>query len=119
MIAVDIKPAVLVGLLVLAGVALLAVAVDRRRFRDPLLARTGAAPAEVRQALEGAPFGLLLLDPRRRCLYANAEARRLLGLAVPTGDLPPALWREPLEHDLSRARPQYRALNLPGDRSLS
>jgi len=58
-------------------------------------------PLEARAIFERAPFGLLLLDDPGTCRYANPYAQRLLGLATPSGTLPPANWTEALRQDCS------------------
>lgn len=123
MFAVDLQWALYLFLLVLAGAVLFAVALDRRRFRDPLLARSGAGEAEMGRLLDAAPFGLMLLDCERRCRYANQTAGELLSWPLRWGRLPDAPWRADLVADLATAQdsgqPHYRALHLPDGRSLS
>lgn len=125
MIVLDLKLLVLLGVLALAGTALLAVTLDRRRFKGSLLAHTSDEIDEIRRALEIAPFGLMLLDVRLECVYANAYARRLLKIQPELRKLPETTWRAELYRDLSAARltdipqPHYRILNLPSEQSLS
>ena len=74
--------------------------------------------AEAAQ-LEGAPFGLVLLDGEQACRYANAYARSLLGLPQ-SGRLPPAAWTQALADDLAalhrqHAAGRYRSISLPGE----
>ncbi len=125
MIALDLKLLILLSLLALAASGLAAIWLDRRRFRDPLMLRAGAHPAELRAALETAPFGLLLLDQKPESVYANAQARRLLELPSAAGPLPPAPWQADLLRDLGTARqstpprPHYRVLSLAAEQTLS
>lgn len=125
MIVLDLKLVLLLTLLALAILMLLAVAVDRRRFRETLLMCKGADASEIRQALEAAPFGLVFLNLEFEYIYANAYARRLLGLALASGQLPETIWRAELYKDLATPRqpdaPQtcYRVLSLPSDQTLS
>jgi two-component system, OmpR family, phosphate regulon sensor histidine kinase PhoR len=123
MIAVDFQFALYLFLLLVAGAVLFAVALDRRRFRDPLLLRSGAGDAELGRLLDAAPFGLMLLDHDRRCRYANQTAGELLSWPLRWGRLPDAPWRAELVEDLATAQhsgqPHYRALHLPDGRSLT
>jgi signal transduction histidine kinase len=125
MIALDLKLLIFLALLALAASGLTAILLDRRRFRDPLMLRAGTRPAELRAALEAAPFGLLLLDRSSESVYANTQARRLLGLTSTYGPLPPAPWRAELLRDLSTTRaptglrPHYRILSLASEETLS
>ncbi|MBI3242847.1 MAG: hypothetical protein HYZ49_11190 [Chloroflexi bacterium] len=125
MIVLDLKLVLLLSLLVLAGLMLLAIAADRRHFRETLLIRKGADASEIRQALEAAPFGLAFLNLEFECIYANAYARRFLGLALASGQLPETIWRAELYKDLATARQSdtsqthYRILTLPSDQTLS
>lgn len=123
MVAIDLQWALYLLLLALAAAALFAVALDRRRFRHPLLARSGASEAEMGRLLDAAPFGLLLLDYDDGCRYANRAAGQLLRWPQRWGRLPAAPWRDELQGDLSTARqtrqPHYRLLHLPDGRSLS
>lgn len=122
MIAIDLQWAFYLFLLVLAAAALLAVTLDRRRFRHPLLARSGAGDAQMGQLLDAAPFGLMLVDHDHRCRYANRAAGDLLSWPARWGPLPEAPWKEALTEDLILAegeeQPRYRALHLPDGRSL-
>jgi nitrogen-specific signal transduction histidine kinase len=125
MIALDLKLLIFLAGLLLAASVLAAILLDRRRFRDPLMLRAGARPAELRVALEAAPFGLCLLDRSSECVYANAQARGLLGLHADGGPLPSAAWRADLLRDVDTARkgnspqPHYRVLNLASEQALS
>lgn len=123
MIAIDLQWALYLLLLGLAAAALVAVTLDRRRFRHPLLVRSGAGDAEMGRLLDAAPFGLMLLDLNDQCRYANESAGRLLSWPQRWGALPDAAWREDLlaDHSLAREeeRPHYRVLHLPDGRSLS
>lgn len=123
MIALDLQWALYLLILALAAVALLAVALDRRRFRHPLLVRSGAGDAELGRLLDAAPFGLMLLDLENRCRYANQTAGSLLAWPQRWGQLPAVHWRDDLLADLSLTRqngqPQYRILHMPDGRSLS
>jgi len=123
MLAIDLQRALYLFLLVVAGVVLLAIALDRRRFRDPLLVRSGADGAEMCRLLDAAPFGLMLLDDDRRCRYANQMAGELLSWPLHWGRLPEAPWRAGMVEDLATNRntgpPHYRILHLPDGRSLS
>jgi signal transduction histidine kinase len=78
MILLDLKLALFVALLLLAGCAAAVWAGARRALRRPRSLNT--ALADVREEL---PLGLALLGPDGVVLHANAEARRLLpGLDV-------------------------------------
>jgi two-component system, OmpR family, phosphate regulon sensor histidine kinase PhoR len=125
MMALDLKLLLFLALLALLATALAAILLDRRRFRDPLMLRAGIHPADLRTALEAAPFGLLLLDQRPETVYANAQARRLLEIASAFDPLPSTLWRAELIRDVSTAQqttpPQthYRVLSLTAEQTLS
>jgi two-component system, OmpR family, phosphate regulon sensor histidine kinase PhoR len=125
MIALDLKLLIFLALLALAATGLAAIVLDRRRFRDPLALRTGASPAELRAALEAAPFGLVLLNRHAENIFANTQARRLLRIDSAYSPLPSAPWLAELLRDLSAARtatppqPYYRVLNLATEQTLS
>lgn len=123
MIVIDLQWALYLFLLLVAATVLLAVALDRRRFRHPLLVRSGAGDAQMGQLLDAAPFGLMLLDHDQRCRYANQAAGDLLSWPARWGPLPDASWRKELAEDLAVAEQdghaRYRALHLPDGRSLT
>jgi two-component system phosphate regulon sensor histidine kinase PhoR len=85
----------------------------RRRRRLPL----GSAKA-LEAGLDQAPFGVLLLEGRQTCRFANAQACRLLGLTARPERLPAAPWSALLEADRDAARHdeaalgRYRTLHL-------
>jgi two-component system, OmpR family, phosphate regulon sensor histidine kinase PhoR len=120
-VAFDLKLLLFVLLALLAGGVYLAVYLDRRRWRDPLLHQSGWSPAAWRAALDAAPFGLALFDGRHDPLYANQAARRLLE----TADNDPPAFLPQLRADLAALRQSaapsshYRTLNLPTEPSLS
>lgn len=122
MLAIDLQWAVYIVLLLLAAAVLFAVALDRRRFRHPLLVRSRAGDAEMGRLLDAAPFGLMLLDENGRCSYANNAAGELLSWPLRWGRLPDVPWRAELLADVKTARaaaqPHYRTLHLPDGRSL-
>jgi two-component system phosphate regulon sensor histidine kinase PhoR len=70
-------------------------------------------------ALEHAPFGLLLLDSPDCYRYANAQARRLLGLAASAGALPQEDWLPLLRADRAAVRQAVAATGRYGNVSLS
>lgn len=125
MIALPLQTVIFVSLLVLGGVGLAAVAIDRQRFREPLLVRAGIQPELLGQQFDSAPFGLLVLDPGLQVRYANDNARRLLSLdsSLITNDESP--WSIELQQDLrnaqasDRSRPFYRVLTMPTGQSIS
>lgn len=132
MIVLDLKT-VLFGLLVLlVGLAYLALITLRRRRETPLHL-LGSNTADLQQTLDTAPFGLLLLDHTPDIIYANRYAQRLL---------PPALhaagWQAELfadvkmvlashsqtapsaGNDVATVRPtHYRLLNLSSEQAVS
>jgi two-component system phosphate regulon sensor histidine kinase PhoR len=116
MFAVSLHDLIFLMVLVLVGVALLAVSLDRWRFRDVLLKRSGAEAAPLAQALESAPFGLALLDGGNHFVYNNRYAQRLLN--TPS-------WQAALEQDIATVRTRgvyetvYRQLNLTAGQTLS
>jgi signal transduction histidine kinase len=125
MIALPLQTVIFVFLLAIASAGLAAVAIDRRRFRDPLLVRAGAQPTLLGQRFDSAPFGLLLLDPQLRGLYANANARRLLSLDSSLKRSDGGHWRVELQQDLTAIQssnhnqPLYRILTLPTGQTIS
>lgn len=122
MLAFDLQWALYILLLILAAAVLFAVALDRRRFRHPLLVRSRAGDAEMGQLLDAAPFGLMLLDEEARCRYANQAAGDLLSWPLRWGRLPELPWRSQLLGDVQTARderqPHSRTLHLPDGSSL-
>lgn len=122
MIAFDLQWMIYFLLLLGAGGALFAVALDRRRFRHPLLVRSRAGDEEMGRLLDAAPFGLMLLDDGA-CRYANVRAGELLGWRQRWGRLPQGVWRDEMLGDLQQVRrsaePYYRLLHLPDGRSVS
>ncbi|MBX3058920.1 MAG: hypothetical protein KF770_20840 [Anaerolineae bacterium] len=116
MTAVSLHTLVFILLLLCLAVALLAVALDRRRFRDPLLQNTGAQPESLAHVLDAAPFGLALLDGESRFLYHNSYARRL---RQNDG------WQQPFMADAAAARQRgdyetvYRLMSLPDGRAMT
>ncbi|GIK55780.1 MAG: hypothetical protein HND44_02980 [Chloroflexi bacterium] len=117
MTAVSLHTLVITLLLLIIAVALLAVFLDRWRFRDPLLQNTGAQPEPLARALDAAPFGLALLDAANSFVYSNSYARRLQGRS--------SGWQQALAQDVASARvrgvyePVYRLLNLPDGQTVS
>jgi two-component system phosphate regulon sensor histidine kinase PhoR len=125
MIVFDLKQVILGGLLILAGTALLAIVLDRRHTSDPLSARTRMDGTELRRALEAAPLGVVLLDGRQQCLYANAYAGRLLKVEPNSVELPATPWRDQFLQDVAAAGrdamsgTQHRIFTSPGGEVLS
>lgn len=125
MIVFDAKQVIFIGLLALTATAVLAITLDRRYFRDPLLAGAHIDVADLRRALESAPFGVALLDSHHQCLYANAYAGRLLKLEPSWGELPATPWRDQFLQDLAAAgqngesHTHYRIMTLPSEEVLS
>lgn len=123
MIAVSFKLVVLVVLGAFIAAVALAVAWDRWASRRQRLGGWGAS--QFPSAFEAAPFGLLLVrHPDHELLYANQNARRILGLAQPSGPLPPAAWRSGLVSDLATAQgspghTHYRVFSVSDDQHLS
>jgi PAS domain-containing protein len=117
----DLKLTLFILLLLAVGGGYLAVYLDRRRWRDPLLHQSGWSPEAWRAALDAAPFGLALFDGRHDPLYANQAARRL----QETADNEPPAFLPQLRADLAALRQSaapsshYRTLNLPAEQSLS
>ena len=103
-------------LLVVIAVASLAVWLDRRKRGAMSL-----NPERMLAVLERAPFGWLVLGDPYTYRYANAYARRLLGLASSAGPLPEETWAHLLEDDRAVARQDaaatgcYRHVSLPSD----
>lgn len=125
MIVFDAKQVIFIGLLALTATALLAITLDRRYFQDPLLASAHIDVVELRRALESAPFGVVLLDAKYHCLYANAYAGRLLKLELSRGQLPATPWRDQFLQDVAAAgqngksQTHYRIMALPSEEVLS
>jgi two-component system phosphate regulon sensor histidine kinase PhoR len=88
--------------LLLALLAAILMTVWWTRRRSVPVAHLGASWA----ALERAPFALLVLQDAQTYRYANAQARRWLDLAVPSGTLPQADWTSLLERDRTIAASQ-------------
>jgi two-component system phosphate regulon sensor histidine kinase PhoR len=110
MIVFDLKLALFVLLVLLAGLVwLAATAVHRRRTIFPLETKKGGP------SLDTAPVGLMLLDKKTAVAYANTPAQRLLNDEV----------RDELLRDAhalidgERPSSHYRIFNLPGDRAVS
>ncbi|PID85496.1 MAG: hypothetical protein CSB13_07960 [Chloroflexi bacterium] len=125
MIALPLQTMIFVALLAIVGAGLAAVTIDRRRFREPLLIRAGVQPTLLGRRFDSAPFGLLLLDPQLRRLYANAIARRLLSLNSSLKRSDDGHWRVELQQDLATIQssnhnqPLYRILTLPTGQTIS
>jgi len=85
MIALDLKSLLFLILLILGSVIVFSVLLDRRRFRDPLLVRSGAQPDQLVHLFESAPVGLVLLNLQLQTVYANEYARHLLQFNPSTG----------------------------------
>lgn len=90
-----------------------------RRRRGERRAALASLPPETKKVLEGAPFGLVLLDGSGAYSYANRYAQRLFDLPAPAGQLPAAGWTEMLAldcraaHDSAETAGRYRGLELP------
>lgn len=118
MIAIDVKLMILWVLFIILGSSLLAIYIDRQRFREPLLIRAGIHPGQIPHYFDSAPAGLLLLDRHLRPIYANPSSQHLLGI-VPGQTLPlDTHWHKELEQDLLIAKQNpththYRLLTLP------
>ncbi len=89
-------------LLLVAAVAVAVWLARRQRRKGDWEALPGVE--EVRPVLERAPFGVLVLEGRRTCRYANPYACRLLGLASPPCQLPETAWVHLLNEDRVAAR---------------
>ncbi|MDP2662505.1 MAG: ATP-binding protein, partial [Dehalococcoidia bacterium] len=69
--------------------------------------------------LEAAPFGVLVVEGRRTCAYANPCAAQLLGLQGSAGRLPEAAWVHLLDTDRAAVRRRdaaygrYRNARIP------
>lgn len=117
MLAIELRWLLFGLLLAMGAVALLAIWLDRRWRK-----RGGGSPADLEAVLEHAPFGWLVLDLSLTCRYANAYARRLLGLTSSTGPLPSEEWAFLLDDDraiMRRDTPRvgrYRTVSLPSGR---
>lgn len=90
--------------LVVIAVVVAAVWVDRRLSGRARSRLAGLAPGEVGQALEQAPFGLLVVEGHRTCTYTNPCAAQLLGLPRPACLLPEAAWVHLLDTDRAAVR---------------
>jgi len=108
----------LFGLLLLLLVAVAtAVWLDRRLRQKAIGKRAG-----LWAALEGAPFGVLVLEGDRTCPFVNPYARHLLGLPPPPCQLPETVWVQHLDEDRAAARltmdieGRYRSVSLPSER---
>ncbi len=110
MIVLDLK-LVLIALVLLLGVVLYvgATAVARRRQKQSPLALLGDDAAALRQQLDTAPYGLLLLNGRNEINYQNPKAQTLLTAEVKTE----------LEKDIQTGDGRTRTLNLPDDKTVS
>ncbi len=90
----------------------------RRRFLPP----TFAGAEMMRQVLESAPFGWLVLNGPRAYSYANLYARRLLELDSSSGDCPDLDWVSFLEQDQTAVRQEsvsrYRTAALPSGQAV-
>jgi two-component system, OmpR family, phosphate regulon sensor histidine kinase PhoR len=122
-----LQAALFVLLLVLIGVGITAVFLDRYQMRQKLLPPVGTDPNRLAELFDSAPLGLLLLDKQTDVLYANQLGQRLLPVLTETED---AGWREELMQDLALvaatsvspkfdSRPRQRLLTLAPDRRLS
>lgn len=122
MIVVDLKSLIFLFILALLGSALLAVWIDRRA-RQPTATQVGYGLSDIRDALEAAPFGLILLDAQSMCIYANLYARHLLSLGEPPASLPEEEWCDLLREDLAAAHRRdatnsYRVAALKPDQHV-
>ena len=125
MIALPLQTVIFVALLAIVGAGLVAIVVDRRRLREPLLVRAGIEPDLLGQRFNSAPFGLLLLDSQWQAIYANTYARRLFPGDPPLKSTDDNPWPVALQQDLVAARSQgddkpfYRVLTLPTGQTIS
>jgi len=116
MFVVQLKWLLFAFLLLLTIAVAVAVWLDRRlRQKEP------DRRAALWSVLEGAPFGVLVLEGPHTCRYANPYARRLLGLASPPCPLPGTAWAQLLNEDRAAARLEmdiegrYRSVSLPSE----
>lgn len=125
MVVLELKLVIFIGLLATLLAAWLAISLEHRRQAHTLHGLSTEDLKQLREALNSAPFGLLLLDRSGAMLYTNVRARQLLGLTMEDTSLPVAPWRGELEQDLISARPpgafqpHYRTVILSPDNALS
>jgi two-component system phosphate regulon sensor histidine kinase PhoR len=125
MIALSLKQALFIGLVIVLAVVWLVIQLERQRQQRALHSLSADDLKQLRVALEAAPMGLVILDLQNSVRYANARARQLLGLSETNPALPAAAWRAELEQDLHAARQpgvlqaHYRTLPLLPDMMLS
>ncbi|HXF70749.1 MAG TPA: ATP-binding protein [Thermoflexus sp.] len=122
MLVLPLRGLLLALLLILVAAILMALWLDRRRAgRRAVETFVDAALYAV---LEHAPFGWLVLESAERYVYANAYARRLLGLEVSSGSIPAVEWGFLLDDDRADVRRgqapegRYRVLRLPSGRVI-
>jgi len=122
MLVLELRALFLGLLLATVGAALLALWLDRRRVGRRAI-ETFADPA-LHAVLEHAPFGWMVLESAERYVYANECARRLLGLAAPSGPISGVEWGFFLDDDRADVRRgrapegRYRVLRLPSGRAI-
>lgn len=97
MLSLDLRALLFGLLLVIAAAVGLALWLDRHRRRT--LIRAGTA-----SPMEHAPFGWIVLNRAGICRYANACARRILGLRDIPAPLPDEPWAQQLTTDRIAAR---------------
>ena len=120
MMALDLNLALGLGLVALALLAL-AVAWLDRRLNPPIV--PGTTPAELETRAAGAPIGIVVAGSDGAIRFANAPARRSLGLGDDTraeGRPWHGAWREDFAalHGSEHNNP-YRIVNAGGDTAFS
>lgn len=125
MIVLELKQVIFIGLLAILLAAWLAISLEHRQQAHTLHGLSAEDLTQLREALNAAPFGLLLLDRQGAVLYTNVRARQLAGLTMEDTSLPAAPWRDELEQDLISVRqsgalqPHYRTLVHSPEYALS
>jgi two-component system phosphate regulon sensor histidine kinase PhoR len=104
----NLKYLLFILLLFIISLLVLAIWLDRRDRRGPLLARLPDTNTLL-PILEQAPFGYCILKGLH-VHYANATARHLLGLAASAGTLPETIWVPLLTEDRELARQEVASL---------
>ncbi len=119
MLVIDLR------LLLIAVTVVLTAAVLAGAWADRWLCRrrggygTGPLFGQATELLEQAPFGLLIVEGRRTCTYANPFAVQLLGLQASSRLLPEAAWVQLLDTDRATVRQRngvygrYRSARIP------
>jgi len=102
---IDLRLALLVLVLTLVITGMAAVKADRTWCAHRLAVVVRGGPLGEMNSVDQAPFGLVLVEipTAAAFMWANAEARRLLGLDAASGRLPAAPWTKSLQADVALA----------------